>query len=77
MIYNLQLGDREIKKLIYMANTDNKCSELEVKDFHTGTEDTLGLIYNKQNEFLYFLFIHYYNSITHFLDSIDLIYLPI
>lgn len=33
-----------------MANTDNKCSELEVKDFHTGTEDTLGLIYNKQKE---------------------------
>jgi hypothetical protein len=33
-----------------MANTDNKCSELEVNDFHTGTEDTLGLIYNKQKE---------------------------
>ena len=33
-----------------MANSDNKCAELEVQDFHTGVEDTLGLIFNKQKE---------------------------
>jgi hypothetical protein len=33
-----------------MANTDNKCSDLEVKDFYEKSEDTLGLIYNKQKE---------------------------
>jgi hypothetical protein len=33
-----------------MANADNKCSDLEVKDYFNGTEDTLGLIYNKQKE---------------------------
>ena len=33
-----------------MANTDNKCSDLNVEDFYTGVEDTFGLIYNKQKE---------------------------
>lgn len=35
-----------------MANSDNKCSDLEVKDFYTDVklEDTLGMIYNKQKE---------------------------
>jgi hypothetical protein len=33
-----------------MANADNKCSDLEVKDFHSNTEDTLGLLFNKQKE---------------------------
>ena len=33
-----------------MANADNKCADLEVKDFHTEAEDTLGLIYNKHVE---------------------------
>ena len=33
-----------------MANADNKCADLEVKDFHADAEDTLGLIYNKQVE---------------------------
>lgn len=33
-----------------MANSDNKCSNLEVQDFHSQAEDTLGLIYNKQKE---------------------------
>jgi hypothetical protein len=33
-----------------MANTDNKCADLEVQDYYKGTEDTLGLIYNKQKE---------------------------
>lgn len=33
-----------------MANTDNKCSDLEVGDFYSNTEDTFGLIFNKQKE---------------------------
>lgn len=33
-----------------MANADNKCADLEVQDFHSEAEDTLGLIYNKQKE---------------------------
>ena len=33
-----------------MANADNKCADLEVQDFHAESEDTLGLIYNKQVE---------------------------
>ena len=33
-----------------MANSDNKCADLKVEDFHTGVEDTFGLIYNKQKE---------------------------
>lgn len=33
-----------------MANTDNKCSDLQVEDFYTGVNDTFGLIYNKQKE---------------------------
>jgi hypothetical protein len=33
-----------------MANIDNKCADLQVEDFYTGVEDTLGLIYNKQKE---------------------------
>jgi hypothetical protein len=33
-----------------MANTDNKCANLEVQDHYTGAEDTFGLIYNKQKE---------------------------
>ena len=33
-----------------MANTDNKCSDLEIQDFYEGTNDTLGLVYNKQKD---------------------------
>jgi hypothetical protein len=33
-----------------MANSDNTCANLPVEDFHTGTNDTFGLIYNKQKE---------------------------
>lgn len=33
-----------------MANTENKCSDLEIKDFHSSTEDALGLIFEKQKE---------------------------
>jgi len=33
-----------------MANTDNKCSDLDVQDFHSNVDDTLGLIFNKQKE---------------------------
>jgi hypothetical protein len=33
-----------------MANSDNKCADLKVEDNYTGTQDTLGLIYNKQKE---------------------------
>jgi len=34
-----------------MANSDNKCADLEVKDFFTGTVDTLGLILDSQRKF--------------------------
>lgn len=33
-----------------MANTDNKCADLNVEDFYNGTDDTFGLIYRKQKE---------------------------
>lgn len=33
-----------------MANSDNKCADLEVQDFYTDVKDTLGLVYNKQIE---------------------------
>lgn len=33
-----------------MANSDNKCADLNVEDHYTETKDTLGLIYNKQKE---------------------------
>lgn len=33
-----------------MANSDNTCASLPVEDFHTGSNDTLGLILNKQKE---------------------------
>tara|TARA_B100000900_G_scaffold247599_1_gene210648 strand:- start:2482 stop:2946 length:465 start_codon:yes stop_codon:yes gene_type:complete len=33
-----------------MANTDNKCANLEVQDHHKHAEDTFGLIYDKQRE---------------------------
>ena len=33
-----------------MANSDNTCADLHVEDFHTGANDTFGLIYNKQKE---------------------------
>ncbi len=33
-----------------MANSDNKCADLEVKDHHIDSSDSLGLIYNKQIE---------------------------
>ena len=33
-----------------MANTDNKCADLEVKDYYSGSTDTLGMVYNKQKE---------------------------
>ena len=33
-----------------MANSDNTCADLPVEDFHTGANDTFGLIYDKQKE---------------------------
>lgn len=33
-----------------MANSDNKCADLQVKDYSQEIEDTLGFIYNKQVE---------------------------
>jgi hypothetical protein len=33
-----------------MANTDNACSNLEIKDYSTEGSDTLGMIYEKQIE---------------------------
>jgi predicted DNA-binding protein YlxM (UPF0122 family) len=33
-----------------MANTENRCSDLEIKDFHSSTKDALGLIFEKQKE---------------------------
>ena len=33
-----------------MANSDNKCADLKVEDHYSNTNDTLGLIYNKQKE---------------------------
>lgn len=33
-----------------MANTDNACSNLEIKDYSTEGADTLGMIYEKQIE---------------------------
>lgn len=33
-----------------MANSDNKCADLEVADFHSNAEDTFGLIFDKQKE---------------------------
>ena len=33
-----------------MANSDNKCADLEVTNFYDTDNDTLGLIYNKQIE---------------------------
>ena len=33
-----------------MANSDNQCSDLEVKDFHSDVKDTFGMVYNKQRE---------------------------
>lgn len=33
-----------------MANTDNKCADLEVKDYYSESNDTLGMVYNKQKE---------------------------
>jgi len=33
-----------------MANADNKCADLEVKDYYNDAADTFGMIYNKQKE---------------------------
>lgn len=33
-----------------MANSDNKCADLEVEDFYSKSEDTLGMVFNKQKE---------------------------
>lgn len=33
-----------------MANSDNTCADLEVKDYYSDTQDTLGLIFDKQKE---------------------------
>tara|TARA_B100000900_G_C20518024_1_gene690928 strand:+ start:799 stop:1263 length:465 start_codon:yes stop_codon:yes gene_type:complete len=33
-----------------MANEDNQCADLEVKDFHSDVQDTFGMVYNKQRE---------------------------
>lgn len=34
-----------------MANSDNKCADLEINDHFTGTEDTLGLLLESQRNF--------------------------
>ena len=31
-----------------MANEDNQCADLEVKDHYSEGKDTFGMIYNKQ-----------------------------
>lgn len=33
-----------------MANTDNKCSDLNINDYYSSTKDTLGLLLEKQKE---------------------------
>ena len=33
-----------------MANDDNQCANLEVKDFHSDVKDTFGMVYEKQRE---------------------------
>jgi predicted DNA-binding protein YlxM (UPF0122 family) len=33
-----------------MANSDNKCADLTVTDYHSEIKDTFGVIYNKQKE---------------------------
>lgn len=44
-----------------MANSDNKCSDLEVKDKYTDAKDTFGMIYNKQKELQQRLGLDYTN----------------
>lgn len=44
-----------------MANEDNQCADLEVKDFHSNVEDTFGMIYNKQRELQSRLGLNYEN----------------
>jgi predicted DNA-binding protein YlxM (UPF0122 family) len=44
-----------------MANSDNKCSDLEVKDTYTDAKDTFGMIYNKQKELQQRLGLDYTN----------------
>lgn len=33
-----------------MANEDNQCADLKVKDYHENVKDTFGLVYEKQRE---------------------------
>ena len=60
-----------------MANSDNKCADLNVEDFYTGVEDTLGLVYNKQKELqeknpeVTFLFISMDKSYESWLKGIE------
>jgi len=44
-----------------MANSDNQCSDLEVKDHYTNVKDTFGMIYNKQKELQKRLGLNYEN----------------
>lgn len=44
-----------------MANEDNQCADLEVKDHYTEGKDTFGMIYNKQRELQNRLGLNYEN----------------
>ena len=44
-----------------MANEDNQCADLEVKDHYSEGKDTLGMIYNKQRELQSRLGLNYEN----------------
>ncbi len=44
-----------------MANSDNKCSDLEVKDHYSNVKDTFGMIYNKQKDLQKRLGLNYEN----------------
>jgi dimeric dUTPase (all-alpha-NTP-PPase superfamily) len=44
-----------------MANSDNKCSDLEVKDHYSDVKDTFGMIYNKQKDLQKKLGLNYEN----------------
>ena len=44
-----------------MANEDNQCADLEVKDHYSEGKDTFGMIYNKQRELQSRLGLNYEN----------------
>lgn len=44
-----------------MANEDNQCADLEVKDYYSESKDTFGMIYNKQRELQSRLGLNYEN----------------